>query len=79
MSRHRSAPRSGKSESWSARRRRTPRACGCATRRRQRGRRVVHPLGVLGVHQTVAPLDVTLEKVGEAPIAGPKLLVLSAR
>ena len=32
----------------------------------------VHPLGRLAVHQTVAPLGVTLEKAGEAPIAGPR-------
>ena len=38
----------------------------------------VHPLGTLAVHQTVAPLNVTLEKAGEAPIDGPNLLVLGA-
>lgn len=37
----------------------------------------VHPLGALRVHQTVAPLGVTLEKAGEAPIAGARKLVLS--
>jgi hypothetical protein len=36
----------------------------------------LHPLGTLAVHQTVAPLDVTLEKAGDAPISGPKRLEL---
>jgi len=38
----------------------------------------VHPLGTLAVHQTVAPLNVTLQKAGEADIAGPQKLVLTA-
>ena len=36
----------------------------------------VHPLGTLAVHQTVAPLGVTLEKAGEAEIAGARLMAL---
>jgi len=38
----------------------------------------LHPLGTLGVHQTVAPLDVALEKVGDAPISGSNKLELNS-
>lgn len=37
-----------------------------------------HPLGTLAVHQTVAPLGVTLQKVGDAPISGATKLELTA-
>lgn len=36
-----------------------------------------HPLGTLSVHQTVAPLGVTLQKVGDAPISGATKLELN--
>jgi len=65
----------GKSESWSAR---TPPEAARVRLRDQKDGSLAraHPFGVLGVHQTAAPLNVTLEKAGEAPIAGPVLLTL---
>jgi hypothetical protein len=41
---------------------------------------LVHPLGTLAVHQTVAPLDIALQKFGDAPIDGPsRLEIVSVR
>ena len=37
----------------------------------------LHPLGALAVHQTVAPLDVGLQKFGDAPISGSSRLELT--
>jgi len=68
----------GDPRSWSAR----PPADATGVRLREAapgaGPLAVHPLGRLAVHQTVAPLDVPLEKAGEADIAGARRLVLTA-